>query len=394
MVIKKVVHGDLVGITWSKLIASMGLDLVTVFIPLLLISSGLQLWQVCMFYVGYAAFKLAVNYPSARLINHYGARLGLIVGTGSTAVFMALLTWYVAAPGELWLLVLMALTMSVRNSFSWNSEHLFISRAMSMERKSRDLATIESLKRIVGILTPLVGGFIAALAGQVWLTALATVILVVALIPVWRIDKIAGGHVKDDNLRYSLKFAPVRDVVANFGFNAHVLVGVMVWPIYLAVFVPDFRDIGIITTVASLVAVVILQFAGKRGDKGKSYRVLVEGTAGSSAVHVLRVLASSNPFTITVISALYDIVLGYQQNPWSSLYYAHARKGGINYIMSMEIMGDIAYLLMFGVLGLIAYLTGDGAFFAVAFGAAAILAWLCLLMRRETPVKNTTNLRT
>jgi hypothetical protein len=280
----------------------------------------------------------------------------------------------------------MALAMSLQNSFTWNSEHLFISRAMSMERKSRDLATMESLKRLVNIMTPMIGGFIAALAGQAWLTAIAAVIVVLALIPIWRIDKLAGGHVKDENLRYSLKFAPMRDLVANFGFNAHTLVGVMVWPIYLAIFIPDFRDIGIITTIASLIAVIVLQFAGRRGDKGKSYQVLVEGTVGSSVVHIARVLASSNPFVITVISAAYDVVLGYQQNPWASLYYAHARKGGINYIMSMEIVGDIAYLVMFGALGVIAYLTGDNIFFTVAFGAAAVVAWLCLLMRRELPV--------
>jgi MFS family permease len=383
---RTILHGDLVSITLSKLIASFGRGLVVVFIPLLLLSNGLKLWHVCAFYAAYAACKLLVNYPSAKIINHYGARLGLIIGTGATVAFMLLLTLSIAQPSATWPLAVMALAMALQNSFSWNSEHLFISRAMNMERKSRDLATIESFNRIVGVATPVVGGFIAAFAGQAWLTAIAAVILAIAIIPIWRIDDTAGGHKKDDGLRYSLRFAPVRDVVANFGFNAHTLVGVMVWPIYLAVFVPDFRSIGIITTIASLAAVVVLQIAGKRGDSGKSYRVLVEGTAGSSAMHVLRILASSNPFTITVISALYDVVLGYQQNPWTSLYYAHTRKGGINYIMSMEIAGDAAYLLLWSILGVIAYVTGNGAFFTVAFGAAAVLAWLCLFMRRETPV--------
>ena len=383
--IHKLLHGDLVGITTSKLIASFGRDLVMVFIPLLLLNNGLKLWQVCGFYVLYALFKLGVNYPSAKLLNHHGARLGLMIGTSATAGFMTLLTIYISAPSNTWLLVAMALLMATQNSFTWNSEHLFISRAMQMERKSRDLATIESLKRVVGIVTPLIGGFIAALAGQVWLTAIAAVLLFIALIPIWRIDRMAGGHKKDVALRYSLRFAPLRDVVANFGFNAHTLVATMVWPIYLAVFVPDFRHIGIIATVASLIAVVVLQIAGKRSDGGKTYRVLTEGTTGSSIMHAAWLFASSNPVTITILSALYDIVLGYQFNPWVSLYYAHTRKGGINYIMSMEIAGDLAYLVLWSVLGIVAYATGDTSFFTIAFGAAAILAWLCLLMRRETP---------
>src|SRR3990167_5921946 len=94
--IKRILHGDLVGITISKLITTFGSELVVVFIPLLLLNTGLKLWQVCLFYVGYAISKLVVNYPSALIINRYGARLGLICGTTATALFMLLLTFYVA----------------------------------------------------------------------------------------------------------------------------------------------------------------------------------------------------------------------------------------------------------------------------------------------------------
>lgn len=381
--IGRIIHGDLVGITLSKLIAVFGSHLVVVFIPLLLLTGGLKLWQVCLFYVGYAVCKLAVNYPSAILINHFGARLGLMIGTGAMAAGMFLLTLYTATHMQ-WLLAGMAIAMALQNSFTWNSQHLFISRAMNMERKSRDLAAIEGMTRLVGIVTPLVGGSIALLCGQVWLTAIATVIVLLSIIPIWRIDRLAGGHEKDAHLRYSLKFAPVRDVAANFGFNAHTLVGAMVWPIYLAVFIPDFQTIGIVVTASSLIAVVALQIVGRRSDGGKTYRVLVEGTAGSSVVHAARLFAAGNPIGIMAVSALYDTVAGSQQNAWTSLYYAHTRKHGINYIMSMEIAGDTAYVAMWGILGIIAYMTGDASFFMIAFAAASGLAWLCVLMRRES----------
>jgi hypothetical protein len=319
------------------------------------------------------------------MINTYGARLGLITGLIATTVFMMLLTWYTAS-GSVWLLIGMAIAMALQNSFTWNAEHLHISRVMDMSRKGRDLATIESLLRGAGIVTPLIGGFIVAFFGQVWLTAIASVLVALAIIPIWRLDKLAGGHTPITGLRYNLRQAPVRDMIANFGYNAHTLVGIMVWPVYLAVFIPNFRDIGIITTVASFIAVLVLLIAGKRGDGGKTYQVLVEGTAASSGVHIARILASSSPIVITIISALYDIALTYQQNPWTSLYYAHSRKGGINYIMSMEIVGDLAYLTLWSLLGMTAYFVGDAVFFTVAFSFAAIIAWLCLLMHKETPV--------
>lgn len=340
---------------------------------------------MCAFYVCYALAKLIVNYPSTRIINKYGARLGLIAGLVATTLFMMLLTWYTAS-GTIGALIGMAIAMALQNSFTWNAEHLHISRVMDMSRKGRDLATIESLLRGAGIITPLIGGFIVAFFGQVWLTAIASVLVAVATIPIWRLDRLGGGHIEAPNLKYNLRQAPVRDMIANFGFNAHTLVGIMVWPVYLAVFIPNFRDIGIITTVASFIAVLVLLVAGKRGDGGKTYQVLVEGTAASSGVHIARILASSNPIVITFISALYDIALTYQQNPWTSLYYAHSKKGGINYIMSMEIAGDLAYLSLWTMLGITAYFASESIFFTVAFSFAAAIAWLSLLMRKETPV--------
>ncbi len=380
--IKKLLHSDLVSITISSLIAGLGSGLVGIFIPLLLLNKGLDLWQVCGFYVLYAISKLCINYPVTILINKYGSRIGLVSGYGSMAGFMILLTIYMIG-GQSWSLLLMAPLMALQNSFLWNSQHLHISRVMNESRKNRDIAMMANLGRIVGIFSPLIGGGIAIIFGPAWLAGVASIITLLAIIPVWHLDKIAGGHQVSDNLSYSLKHAPVRDIVAEFAFSSHTAVGVMVWPIYLAVFVPYFGQIGIITSIATAISVIVVHFMAKRGDKGKSFRLLIEGTAGSSAVHIGRILASSNPITLTVISALYDIALSYQLNPWTSLYYTHARKKGINYIMSMEIAGDLALVFLWSILGIVSYFYHSNLFFTLAFAFAAMIAWLCLLMTND-----------
>lgn len=380
--INKFLHSDLISITISSLIAGLGRGLIGIFIPLLLLGKGLELWQVCGFYVLYALSKLYINYPVTILINKYGARIGLVSGYGSMAGFMVLLTTYMVS-GQPWSLLLMAPLMAMQNSFLWNSQHLHISRVMNESRKNRDIAMMANLGRIVGIFAPLIGGGIAIVLGPAWLAGVASIIIMLAIIPVWHLDKLAGGHKTSENLSYSLKHAPVRDLVAEFAFSTHTTAGVMVWPIYLAVFIPNFGQIGIIASIATAISVIIVHFMAKRGDKGKSYQLLVEGTAGSSAVHIGRILASSNPVTITIISALYDVALSYQLNPWTSLYYTHTRKKGINYIMSMEIAGDLAGVLLWGVLGVVAYFYHSNLFFAFAFAFAAVIVWFCLFMTND-----------
>lgn len=384
---QKIIHPDLVSITISSLIAGLGSGFVVIFIPLLLLNRGLELWQVCGFYVLYAVSKLLINYPVTKLINRYGARVGLISGYSFMAGFMILLTIYLAG-GQYWSLLLMPPLMALQDSFIWNSQHLHISRVMNESRKSRDIAMMSNLGRIMGIFSPLIGGGIAILLGPAWLAGFAAIIIMLAIIPVWHLDKIAGGHQVSDDLSYSLKHAPARDLVAEFAFSTHTAVGVMVWPIYLAVFVPYFGQIGIIASVATAISVIIVHFIAKRGDKGESFRLLIEGSAGSSAVHIGRILASSNPVTLTVISALYDIALSYQLNPWKSLYYTHARKRGINYIMSMEIAGDLALVFLWSFLGIVSYFYHSNIFFTFAFAFAAVVVWLCLLMSGDKKLQS------
>lgn len=380
---RSLVHKNLIGITQSTLLAGIGKELVGVFLPLLLINRGLALWQVCLFYVGYATIKFLINFPVIMLINRKGAKFGLLYGYGTATVYLLLLTAYVSGYSDIavWF---MPGALALMNAFIWSSTHLHISRVMESSRKSRDLAMIKNMERVVGVATPFIGGFIAAQAGEAWLTLVAALAVAAALFPIWHIDKIAGGHTQANHISYSLKYAPWRDVLANMSYNFHTSVGIMVWPIYLAVFIPNYQSIGIITTIASAIAVAVLHFVGKRGDQGKTHQVLLEGTGTSSAVHIGRIAASSNPLTITLISAFYDIALSYQQNPWTSIYYHHARKRGINYILSMEIAGDIAYLLLWAPLGLIAYFTQNSSFFNFAFISAAIIVWGCMLITKES----------
>src|SRR6266550_2354301 len=269
---QKLLHNDLRSITLSKLLVGFGGSLVSVFIPLLLLQRGFALWQICLFYAMYAVCKLVVNYPSALIINARGARAGLIVGYASTAAFLLLLNAS-SLPGWQWLVFVSPLAMALTNSFSWNSEHLHISRVMDEARKSRDIANIASLTRVVSLAAPLVGGLIAAFGGPNWLLAMATLFVLAAIVLVWQADKLAGGHVRQQSLSYSFAHAPRGDVLANFAYNTHGLIAIFVWPIFLAVALPNFTSIGFVTTLSSIVAILVLQVAGIRGEDRKSTRL-------------------------------------------------------------------------------------------------------------------------
>jgi len=293
-----------------------------------------------------------------------------------------MLTLYLGTHHGWWLLLLPAL-LAADNAFTWGAQHLHISHTMDNRRTGRDLALMNILLQIGGIIAPLLGGLLAVWLGQAWLTAIAALCLLVALVPVRRATA-AHNIASNERVEYNFKHAPLRDIAANFAFNFHALVGNIVWPFYLAVVLPNFHSIGLITATSSGVAFVLLLAAGRRGDRGKNHYVLREGTALVSLGHIGRLFAVS-PFSLAIVSSVYSSAISYQNVSWTSLYYRHARESGINYIMSMEIACDIANIVLWGIMGSIAYLTGSAshACFTVIFILAAIVAWGCLLVRRD-----------
>lgn len=354
--------------------------LVGVFIPLILLKNGAPLWQIAAFYFVYAVVKLICNYPVVRLIQRFGAHAGLGAGFVCSALQMLGILGYGVVDSPL-VLVAAAVMLSLTNSFLWNSQHIYLSRLLDKATRSSSMATITIITQLLGIIAPLIGGLIGLWLGPGWLVGAALVLILAALIPLRHMGKLGGGT-DSTKVVYNLAGAPKRDIIANFCFNIETAVGTMLWPIYLAVAIKSFRDIGLISMAAAVVTAGIVWYAGHRGDKGHDRSVLRQGVTVSSFTHVLRLFASATPL-ITAVSCVYQASLAYMSNAWTSTYYEHAKTDGINYIMSMEIACDLANVLLWGTLLVVILVLGSGYLFGTAFALAAIAAWGVLLIRRQ-----------
>lgn len=89
---RKLLDDNLKNITISTTLVQFGNALVSVFIPLLLLQSGLKLADVCLFYIVYAVAKLIINYPAMLITNRWGARASLTLSTLSQAIYLIFLT--------------------------------------------------------------------------------------------------------------------------------------------------------------------------------------------------------------------------------------------------------------------------------------------------------------
>lgn len=367
---------QLLGVTLSLASFNVANGLVGVFVPLVILGTGAPLWQVPAFYVAYAIVKLFVNFPIARfIVIRRGVHAAFAVGFACAIAEMAALQMYVHTQSVWWLPVA-ATALALVNGSLWLSQHLHISSVIDATKKSSSMATIETINQLLGVGAPVIGGFVAAWFGPAWLIAVALCFLGLAFIPLRMIGRLDAEHERDD-VHFSLRAAPARDLFANFCWNIETSVGVMVWPIFLAVEVASYRDIGLITAVASVLMVITMWIAGRRGDKGHFRRILVESAAASTVINILRMIVSGTT-AIAVITAAYRASLAYGQVTWASGYYGHAKRNGAQWIMAMEIVCDLAYLCLWSLLLGVAAASGKSPLFIVAFGIAAVAAWGCL----------------
>lgn len=239
--------------------------------------------------------------------------------------------------------MLLALTYA----FQWNAQHLHVSRVINMARKGQDIARIDAIDTLAASLAPATSAILALWLGSTWPLYVAIIAILGSTFWLRHIDGEAGGHQRVEGISYSLRHAPLRDLVANFAFNVHTGIGVIIWPIYLAVTLAGIQVIGLTATVSAIIAAGFLLFIGNRNDSAGTLRVLREGSWVTAAAHILRFIPLT-AITATIINVVWLLALRYQQNPWTSVCYAHTRQQGINYIMSMEIACDLAYVALFG----------------------------------------------
>jgi hypothetical protein len=263
----------------------------------------------------------------------------------------------------------MAAALALTNAFQWNAQHLFISRAISETSKGRDIARMEAVSIFTGSMAPALSAGLSLALGSAWPLMIAIALILLSSLWLRKIDMEAGGHQREKDLVYNLRHAPKRDILANFFYNVHTSIGVMIWPIYLAVTLASATSIGIVTSAAAIVAAFFLLFVGNRNDSEGTAKVLREGSVATFVSHLLRLIPATLA-TVSFINVVWLLSLRYQQNPWTSAYYSHTRNGGIKYILSMEIACDAAYAATFMTLFLLVSTFGQTGFILMFILAA------------------------
>jgi hypothetical protein len=348
-----------------------------VFIPLLILRSGGSLFMIAAFYLLFAIIKLVADFPAIVMIQRRGVHFGLGASFVCYAIELASILGYTRTHGLIFLII-GSVSLGLIDSFGDNARHIYVSAATEKSGKSSSIAIIEIFGQIADFTGPIGGALIGTLFGADWLLASGLLCLAFTIRPLASIGKLSILD-QSTKLHFTLRNAPWRDVVADACFGSEETVSRILWPIFLAVILGTFSQIGVVTAISTLGTVVAIWVAGRRGDRGQNRSVLLQGVAGMSIVNWLR-LAATSFWPITLLGLGYRTTQGYGLNALNATYYSHAQDRGLPYIISIEIASDIGYLVTWSILfAILAISKSSSVLFASGFIIAAITIWGALL---------------
>lgn len=343
----------------KRLIQGLATALLTLFTPIFLYeTTGNQFWVVGLFFA-VASILYALPLPFAmKLTNKIGFSRTLAFGAIFSVTQFSIL--YFMNEANVWYLILpLVLSVAGFRLFHWVPYHVDFTEFTKGGSRGRDVSLMFATIAFMGVVGPILAGFIIKNAGYDMLFLVGIVLLFVAGISYLFVpavdEKFTWGYKETVTNLFSPKFRNLfLGEVAN---GAEVVVTLVAWPIFLyEVLNGDVLEIGALSTVIVGITIVIQLFVGKYLDgKGENkVKTLKRGSVLYAVGWIFKIFVFSTT-QIFFVGLYHNITKIFIKTPYSAILYDMSGEQG-RYVdeftvireMSSHIGRAIALIIMVG----------------------------------------------
>lgn len=361
---------------WCNTFSTLGMSLVTIFVPIFLLKIGYSFVAVLAFLLIQQIFAALFQYPASRLFDYFHPHHLLASGTLLYAIFFILLSTQSKHHWPLWLL---ALAWGVYRSIYWAAFHYHFSLARAHKTGGRQVAKIEAWAIMAATLAPAIGGIAASLAGINFSYLVAILLLVVAAVPL--INTAGEPPRTHPAVSWAMIKAIKRDCFANVCNGMVQTAELALWPLLVFTFISSYAGIGLLSSVIAVSTIVVTLYVGKRQEKtGESY-FIKQGLGAYSLTSIGRAVAQ-NSFQAFGLNLLGGIGRSLYVTPFMNRYY-HNSDGPqrLGYITIMETSIAIGTAAFVGILLLLTLLFDMKAVLSIGLLAVAFFSLGVRLIR-------------
>lgn len=363
-------------------ISNFALSLVSIFEPIFLYSvMHLSVPQILYFNgIVYGVYFLGIA---------FGGKLATRFGYAHAITFsipFQILYWIFLYAGQdhSQLLWIAPVFYGIQKCLYWPAFDASVSRFAHHEQRGREFSVMYAIINIASILGPIAGGIISQNFGIRITFILASAIYTCSFIPLFlqRENFVPKLYEYKDTLALYKQF-PMK-FLGYMGFGEEMFL-LNTWPVFIYVVVAGYEKVGILVTVATLIATVLGLYIGKAVDRYNKQLLIKVGSFFYFLFWIFRFIAMT-PYTVFAVDSLSRTGKDLVSIPLTTLTYERAREVHImRYVVFYEqslAAGKILAVLLGALLfnATIALGFGLTAAFMVLFILAGLFSLLYMLI--------------
>lgn len=254
--------------------------------------------------IGYIALILFLK----KIIEKIGSFKNMII-TGTIMSSLLLSSYFITSYLKLelgWILILIMLILS--KTLYWVPMHTQLIESTDTSNRSSMFATMRIITNIIGILSPILTGFLIAKYGFYSPFLIGFLISLLAIFPIFKLkEKKHKKEVVWSSKKIIHEFFAKKNkkfILALYARGVEVSVGLIVWPIFIyKLFNGDFFKIGALSTMITIFVIILNIIQGKLGNKkGIRKKMMKYGTWMYSFGWFLKIFVSTATLVFIVDS--------------------------------------------------------------------------------------------
>lgn len=275
--IDRLLHSNFWMFETSVWLHSIGRSLISIFIPIFLLSSGFSLEMVIVFFFFFYVIDVPINFLARACTIRFGARFSIIVATIFTILFFITLGQLSSTDPIIYLGAL-AVFAAIYDAFYWVS-HLFLFIEIEQEEKETKIGTgfLYAVREFGTLLGPLIGALFLIFISKDALIVVSVLMFMISIVPLFRLNhlddkpkKIQPINVK--KLEPSHKFIFINHMI----WTLHRIAESTIWPIFIFIVFETIQSVAAISIIASVTSIIFSYFSG-RFSKKISHKLIIFG---------------------------------------------------------------------------------------------------------------------
>lgn len=283
-----------------------GNAMIATFVAIYMLKNGYPLHFIAGYYALYFAFKALVAWPSAAYVARFGPKHAML--TANVISIPSLIAFSFLDTIGFWALLVYTICQGTSMAMYGIAHLVDFSKVKHDDHAGKEIGYMHVIDKLAAGISPLVGGVIAWLLSPELTMWVASGLLLLAAIPLFRTAEpvMLGQKLDFRGFPWGQTWRSLRGEIAIGVDNTTIMV---LWPLFLATVIfagsgdAVYAQIGALSAITVFVGLFVARFYGVIIDRHKGWTLLKYSSIAKAGTHVLRA------FVVTPLSAVLTNIL-------------------------------------------------------------------------------------